>query len=347
MSKHYLIFIHGMGEPQNPDQVFDPSYEQLWNRLSKKFQHQTGNLFTSDFEPAYINWHQKLGDVPQSVSDVQTLLFEDCYPELKAYPKQSIFQHLVKFVPYKAHSFATFFLGDVIAYVSKDVNLIRRTLWEQIWFGHGEWQGLEKVLQADNDATYSIVAHSLGSVLAFDYLHHLFQGNPDDPYLPKLNQAERPEDRHLQNREPQRELPDPTDPAISPLLQERFRYFFTLGAPIGLFMLRNGTLWLNDNPFQKIFNPVRGCDRGWYNFYDPMDAVAFPLTRLFGRNIGNWICKLEDVSLTNFGIPLAHSHTGYWTHRKVVSKMVDVLSSSVPTQRSSSTEPVSAKVQLV
>ncbi|MBF2029348.1 MAG: hypothetical protein IGS48_21735 [Oscillatoriales cyanobacterium C42_A2020_001] len=342
MSKHYLIFIHGMGEPQKIGQAFDPSFAQLWKQLSKNFETITGSSFTQGFEHGYINWHEKLDAVPQSISSVQQLLFEDCYPNLMNYQKQSFFQRLLNFIPYKAHSFATFFLGDVIAYVSKDVNLIRRTLWEQIWFGHGEWQGLEKVLQADKDATYSIVAHSLGSVLAFDYLHHLFQGNPDDPYLPKLNQAERPEDCHLQKREPQRELPDPTDPAIAPLLQERFRYFFTLGAPIGLFMLRNGTLWLNDHPFQKIFNPVRGCDRGWYNFYDPLDAVAFPLTRLFGRNPQNWTCQLEDVAVTNWGIPLAHSHTGYWTHRKVVSKMVNVLSSSVPAQSSA---PVASVVE--
>lgn len=341
MSRHYLIFVHGMGEPQKPNQLYDPSFGELWKKLERAYGDRP-QPFHTQFGHVYTNWHKKLPTAQASVTQAETVLFEAAFPEYSG-SSARWFQ-----VQRKAHAFTTFFIGDVIAYVSDDVNLIRRTVWEQLWFGDENQPGLCQILKEDPTATYSIVAHSLGSVIAFDYLLHLFQDQnatrldqPICPFLPDLDTQERPEDARLTDSNAQTQLPDPTNDAIRPLLQQRFRYFFTLGSPIGLFMLRFGQLWLQQHPFEQIFNPVRGRDRGWYNFYDRSDIFAYPLQGLFQTSVGNQPCVLEDISVRNWGVPFAHSHTGYWNKAAVAQKMIDVL--TMP--RSQAVEPISPAIQ--
>lgn len=272
--------------------------------------------------------------MPATVTEAERLLFEAAFFDRPAPAAKPQFQG--NGIHHGLHHFGTFFLGDVIAYVSADVNVIRRTVWEQMWLGNGQ-PGLCQLLKNDPDATYSIIAHSLGSVIAFDYLACLFQdhdpANPKpDSFLPDIEPHKRPEDTHLQGaRSRQDELLDPTDPAIRSLLQDRFRYFFTLGSPIGLFMLRHGRLWLDQQPFHAIFNPVRGGHRAWCNFYDRADGVAYPLNRIFNLNSAvNHTCNLDDIRVRNWGVPLMHSHVGYWTKPYVAQRIVEVLQSARP-----------------
>ncbi|WP_066379311.1 hypothetical protein [Anabaena sp. CA = ATCC 33047] len=292
MVKHYLIFIHGIGERQR-DENPNSSYDTLWEQLIKK-SGISQEKFESKFDKVFTDWHIDLLD------NAARTIFDAAFPNLE---KQS-------FNPMRGiRGFMTFFLGDVIAYVSEDVNFIRRTVWTQLW------EELKEPLQ--QGATYSIVAHSLGSVIAFDYLFHLFYPkNPNDfSFIPQLDPDARPEDTNLQ--------PITVKPEEIQLLRNQFRHLFTMGSPIGLFMMRKGSLWMQGEPFDKLYNPVQGEGRSWYNFWDSEDAIAYPLAELFKRNPQNQNQVLVDIPVeTGF---LVSAHTGYWRNSDVAQKIVNTI----------------------
>jgi hypothetical protein len=284
MAKHYLIFIQGLGE--QVAEPADPGYTQFWSYLAQTYKQTVGSGFTSEFASIYTNWHT------EQLRWVEQAIFAKAFPEL-------INDHSAV---NPLRNLTTFFMGDVIAYLSKNVNFVQRTIWQQIW------PALKQPLQ--EGATYSIVAHSLGSVIAFDYLTGLFH-------------TEKP---RIFSHEPQ--LCGCTDMAVSEkdlcLLQERFRHFFTLGSPIGLFMLRQGSLWVEGIPFRAIDNPVRGGDRQWINFYDPEDIIAYPVKSLFRLNPENHDCFLEDIPVQT-GLPPLEAHTHYWQNRDIAEKIMSLL----------------------
>jgi hypothetical protein len=293
MVKHYLIFIHGIGERKPSDNPFD-SYDDLWERVIKK-SGISEQEFEEKFGRIYTEWHI---DPLQKAANT---IYDAAFPNLNSQtlnPMRGI------------RGFMTFFLGDVIAYVSEDVNFIRRTVWKQIW--------AELKQPLEQGATYSFIAHSLGAVIAFDYLFHLF--NPENPadfsFIPKPDPTERPEDENLE--------PITITPSELNLLREQFRHFFTMGAPIGLFMMRKGSLWMEGEPFMKLFNPVRGEGRSWYNFWDSEDAIAYPLAELFKRNPENANQKLVDIPVET-GFLIFDSHTRYWSNKDVAQKIASVI----------------------
>lgn len=297
MAKHFLVFIHGIGEKISEGSEI-LGYPKLWNNLSKAFYKENKFRFNEKYVPLYTDWHT------HQLQWAEKAIFTKSFPDL-AERKLSLLNPL--------RNFTTFFLGDVVAYLSEDTNFIRRTVWEQIW------TVLEKPLK-QGTATYSIVAHSLGSVIAYDYLCCLF--HPEQPrlFVPQLSAEV--------SRVPV--IPttdwDVSDAELG-LLQERFRHFFTLGSPIGLFILRKGSLWENGSPFQEIYNPVRGNDRLWINFYDRDDIIAYPVKSLFSANSKNQDCLLKDIAI-NTGFTPLDAHTNYWQNRDVAEKMMRFLSSA-------------------
>lgn len=292
MKDHYLIFIHGMGE-RKPDENPYASYDELWDRLKAKSK--LGKVqFEEKFGRIYTDWHI---DPLQAAANK---IFDEAFPGLRDQalnPMNGI------------RGFMTFFMGDVIAYVSEDVNFIRRTVWQQIW------QELEQPLR--QGAKYSIIAHSLGTTIAFDFLFDLFYPDRQCLFVPKPDPQERPEDRHLQ--------PITVQPEDIARLQTQFRHFFTFGSPIGLFMMRKGSLWMKDEAFTTLYNPVRGEGRSWYNFWDGQDAIAYPLAKLFQLNSLNQDCKLVDIPVET-GFLVFDSHTRYWSNKKMADHITNVIS---------------------
>ncbi len=298
MPRHYLVFVHGIGERETGKSAHKShieanyqlikSYTTLWNHLSTAFSKSIGDKFENHFAPVYTDWHT------EQIHRTENAIHNAAFPDLTE-QKLSLIRPL--------RNFATFFMGDVIAYVSKDVNLIRRTVWQQMW------DQLKQPLREEG-ATYSIIAHSLGTVVTFDYLYALLR--LDELFVSELNpeMGISAEDRRL--------------------LRERFRHFFTLGSPIGLFMLREGKLWADCTPFNAVYNPVRGCGRSWTNFYDRKDVIAYPLQNIFAINANeNQGCMLEDVPVWAGWTPFS-AHTNYWKHPGVAARIVKTLRQTEP-----------------
>lgn len=296
MPKHYLIFIHGIGELKD-DNPAGLGYDRLWNLLIKQFK-GTPAEFNQKFGRIDVVWHGgKLHAAEETLS-------KTAFPSLK--PK--LWRPMDRL-----RNFMNFFIGDVTAYVSEDVNFIRRTAWEQIWSYCDAGKPFKQLLE--EGATYSIIAHSLGTVIAFDYLFELFKESK--LFVPTPDAHKRPEDDHLTDKD--RELAAAKDDDLQ-VLKNQFRHFFSMGSPIGLFLMRKGSLWAESDPFTTVYNPVRGKGRVWCNFWDSDDPIAYPVERLFGKNPENAECKLRDIPVETGWIFSAH--VDYWKNRTVAEEIM-------------------------
>jgi hypothetical protein len=279
MTKHYLIFIHGMGEGSPTE-----SYNQLWEHLINASQ-LSSSAFESKFESIHTAWHTP------PLSTAAKAVFNQAFPTLE--PQ---FLNPMKYL----RDFMTFYLGDIIAYVSEDVNFIRRRVWQ------GMWPALRQPLL--EGASYSLIAHSLGSVIAFDYVFNLLvQG---ELFIP--------------NTEPVIESVDLPTPDEMNLLKKQMRHLFTFGSPIGLFMLRKGELWMTGNPFEQLINPLQVEGQVWLNFWDSEDPIAYPLSELFQLNPSNQGSQLIDIPVET-GFLIVDSHTKYWENTQIAKEVMKVL----------------------
>jgi hypothetical protein len=140
---------------------------------------------------------------------------------------------------------------------------------------------------------FSVIAHSLGSVIAFDFLYHLLIND-------KIFDAGG--------------KPLPEGELSAAELKPRFAGLYTMGSPIALFMLRNSKPWQtspSDTPdFSSIRNPIP-AGGVWKNFWDDEDVVAYPAERLFAHNPENPPRVLEDVNVSTGWNPVS-AHIGYW-----------------------------------
>lgn len=320
MAKHALIFIHGMGDAgknfdlqsssqtvkDQVDREARAAYDELWKRLARQYQKQTGKSdFLDHYERIDINWHRG------QLIKAEVTLFQKAFPHL---PVRKIgWQDTFQSVRAGRH-FMNFFLGDVLAYTSdqETKNLIRNDVWQEMKANANLLDGAAR--------PYSLVAHSLGAAIAFDFLFYLFfrrmQGFTDDPHLADATNVTR--------------------------LQESFRHFFTFGAPIGLFMLRSHDLWEQHPEFKDIYNPVRNGQ--WRNFYHPQDIIAYPLERLFKINSNN-PDTLKDIEASDRPwdwIPVfgkLSAHNTYWKNDIVAKGIVETLLRYDVTSPSTKSDP--------
>jgi hypothetical protein len=134
---------------------------------------------------------------------------------------------------------------------------------------------------AGTDDAVSIIAHSLGSVVAFETIYDNVRNNPSW-----------------------------TDAGFKP------SNLFTMGSPIALATLDMDD-WIgsyNPPPGAPVIphaEPVRD-DGVWYNFLDAQDLIAYPLEVLFQDRF-----KIQDIVVQTGANP-GKAHTGYWTNNEVI-----------------------------
>jgi hypothetical protein len=291
VEKHALIFVHGMGidsssTAKSKDTPFkgNRTYEMLWKGISEAYcqKHAIGKKeFEQLFEPVCVEW----GTVTLAAKET---VFKEAFPflEMKDLSARNAVWNPASTIP----SFIVLYLGDVVAYVTDNDNNIRRDFWEEI-----------KPHVLGQNKKYSFIAHSLGSIITFDYLFKLIKDNK--VFLSKPEEAEEYKDNVNQ-------------------LKDSFCNLFTFGSPIGLFMLRQSSLWKNDKNFADLVNPVQGTERTWLNFYDPEDPIAFPLENLFALSAGKK-GHLKDVQVSTGWYH--DSHTNYWKNKQVAQEIAKAL----------------------
>jgi hypothetical protein len=143
----------------------------------------------------------------------------------------------------------------------------------EYWSGEIQQMVVDKIepYLAGGDSV-SIIAHSLGSVIAFDTLRENVEHNP------KWKEC---------NFRPSN--------------------LFTMGSPIALFTLdlEHGPDIHGRDP-ETPFVPLANEEGVWYNFLDAQDLIAYPLEVLFSGKF-----KVEDI-VVQTGTNPRKAHDGYW-----------------------------------
>ena len=255
---HHLILLHGMGEFEIEQRFYGPFESLLREEVAKKGE---------DFDQT-VTLHRIY--YTEAVKDVKWAVFHRAFPEYHGI-LPPMFDKQIGFGRY----FLTVFMGDVVSYSSGEgERRLRNFVYRQ----------LDKIVRKDA-ASFSILAHSLGSIIAYDYLFDLFG----------------------KGRSKRRKVR--TDG------RQRLEHFFTTGSPIALFLLRKAHLMLDvsalaSNPIG--LHPPKGQ---WINFWDRQDVVAYPLERFFPRVVKD---RLVDT-----GSLIFNSHLGYWHNREVAEAVAD------------------------
>ncbi|PVZ10981.1 hypothetical protein [Actinomycetospora cinnamomea] len=193
------------------------------------------------------------------------------------------------------------YLGDAVAYHSGDD-------------GTGHYEQVQAVLAralhdlaatAGGDAPLAVLGHSLGSVVASDFLYDLQGVSAGTPLAPQARAV----------------LGD------TPLERgETFGWFYTLGSPLALWAQRHPGFGVPLTVPSPEFATRHPRQRGeWVNVYDPDDVIASPLRPLSDKWAG---AVAEDRRVTVGPWPLSATplaHPYYWNDRRVVAPIASAL----------------------
>lgn len=291
--QHIIFLIHGIGDG-TPGDDFDRFEELLKNAYCQRNK-LTATDWKKNFKVQGVVWDP-------ATADPETAIYSRSFGAVRPSDRSLVaeanpFLAALNLPNTRAwRYFMTFFVGDAIAYVDEFDNGIRRRVWDQ----------MASVLKPDstpNPPQFTIVGHSLGSVIAYDFVYALnsvpgkiFDLSPDPAKNIKLTAAQ------------------------IAALQKSFTNLITLGSPIALFWMRRRDLWQND--FAGLKNPVQGVQR-WLNFWDNEDVIAYPLRNFFADGHIEDI-RIEDIRFDT-SIMMPWAHTGYWKNKALAERVAEIL----------------------
>lgn len=178
-------------------------------------------------------------------------------------------------------------LGDVIAYEGGEDDRVYKAIHDRV---EASVQALSEQSAHDQDdhgyAPLTIIGHSLGSVIASDYVWDHTRGAAESHHLPGHSLS-------LKN-------------------------LILLGSPMALYALRNNPSADKRTLADSLDSPVRVDPDGglWLNLYDRQDPIAFPLRPIKSyADVGVIDCTVQSGNwLTSWNIA---SHTEYWNSDEV------------------------------
>lgn len=197
-----------------------------------------------------------------------------------------------------ARRFMVDFIADAIAY---QVTPHDRTIYDAI---HAVFAKTLRQLAAElgGDVPLCIIAHSLGSIIASNYIYDL-------------------QHTHLISEQVRAQMES------TPLERgETVTLLYTMGSPIALWGVRYvdfGTPITFPPPALLAHYP--GIPYEWVNFYDPDDVIGYPL-KVLNEGYNQMVTEDQPVnigSLIEQWNPL--SHLGYWEDKDVIRPIANQL----------------------
>jgi hypothetical protein len=284
------VFIHGVSPNRNPASG-KQQYHQLFSRVNEKMKQYPEKKFSK--EKIFITWGVPT-DPPQSIGTDQYLAEVERKIQAKVKDRMgSAYSNPFGLTGY-VRDLLFFGISDLFYYVSGDGELdLREHVFSYI---SKTIQKLDK--DADAHFSMTIFGHSAGSVIAHDFLYHLFS---DKKHESEKGTAYRDEIDVLRKMVDQGRL--------------RVRRLYTFGSPISLLVLRatalvnrfrSGELFVpQDIGFEKLeeLNGPR-----WVNFWSRHDLASYPVEFLYSNADG----LIEDREVSSSLSP-SSAHTGYWT----------------------------------
>ena len=299
------IFIHGVSPEEKPRSHKD-EYGALLKAINYGLKEHGKPALKN---PIYIEWGRKY---PGSTGMDQYLALVE--RKLNTRVKESMGPGNYASIPivYKATRELLFFaVSDLMYYVSSDgEKALRRHIFRKLAASI-----MELANQGVNRISLNFFTHSAGTLIAHDFLYHLFGK--------KYARGEMAgnEVKYIMKYARKKSLIDTSATLL------RIRRFYTFGSPIALLSIRNNSL-INKLRTRKIqlldtenigLRAADGLENPrWVNFWDKDDLIAAPVAFLY-KNTTNVI---EDITV-NAGALLPKAHTDYWYSLEMANYIAD------------------------
>lgn len=308
--REIIIFVHGVSSDQL-GRRHDAEYDALFSGVSAAAI-QSSAWRTAEVCRVEWGWNYAATNDARSqqlLTLAQTTLGERLLPVVNEAYDPTI--NPGRFVVNAFRPLMVYGFSDMFYYVSNDGKAaVRGALAEQIvdFVEAGRGDPREPI-------SLTIVGHSAGSVIAFDFCYYLFAQ----------------EDRRFV-QDPVRGLYNEEIKQLRSMALEgrlRVRRLITIGSPITMLACRNDTVvqilaeggrlnpsWygLTQNP--PAFGPLKLRGPRWINVWDKDDPIAFPIEPL----MDNRTRSVADVYV-NVSSNIAEAHNLYWSHPEVHSHL--------------------------
>ncbi len=305
-----VIYIHGVSNDLR-GRSHDAEYQMIHKGIGKNKTHWPNNYLGVEW-----GWHHGSNN-PKShelLTDAQRILGGRVMPavdrqwDFTLNPARSVIN---AFRPLMLYGF-----GDIFYYVSEDGKFaVRETVARQI---------LDHISSRADDnqpVSLTLVGHSAGAVVAFDFLFALFRTDIAE------DESARAANHYMGGHA------KAVSQAFTALREKqendklRLRRLFTFGAPITplacrsdavLEILAGGDLLkpedygLTKNPFGTLKGPR------WVNIWDRDDPIAWPVEPLMNEVDG--AVKDEYVDVSDL---VTHVHEAYWESKEVHQKLAE------------------------
>ena len=269
MTKIAVAIIHGVGAQ---DSRFA---EDMINELRKRF----------------------VAHLPKKVTDPsEQIVFEPVYwaPVLQNAQNRLLRKLKSADLDYiKLREFFISFGGDAIAYQPTPQG-------SQVYLAvHKVFADTLQILagQTSKDAPLCVIAHSLGTVIASNFLYDLQKNKTGITHLTTALQR-----------------------------GETLSHFYTMGSPLAVWALRYKNFGTPINvPSNKFLSHHPKAQSEWVNFYDKDDVIGYPLKKL---NDAYKKAVKKDVAVNVGGITTSWnpaSHVQYWTDNDITKQIAKSL----------------------
>ena len=282
ITKNIIIYIHGISPDPNPSD-HKKYYNVFEKGLKKSFSAQNLEYPSTRID---IEWGHNFTGIntdDQHLAKVQKKLLENINEKSKQHPDLTI--NPLRLVHYMIRE--NFILGfsDIFYYISEDGKAAVRKNVNNL-----------PTLKDNESYSFTIIAHSAGTVIMHDLLFIIF-GGKSKPYLDDDNVKQK-----LASIQ-----------AYAKNGKFHIKTFITLGSPITPLIIRSKDLMEKINSDQKIDSTEIGIKSGslWLNFWDKDDVISYPLDFLYQTQglIKDQYIDLGDVFPT--------CHNNYWGNQEI------------------------------
>ena len=297
-----VVYIHGVS-PSIQERAHDTEYSQLHQGIGKKAKSWPGKYCD-------VEWganHSPRVSTPTShklLAKAQRHLGSRVMPVIDDASDWTLNPARLAVDPIRKLAFYGF--GDIFYYVSADgKKAVRSAVAQKIT------KFIKKNIKQDDLLSITILGHSAGSVVAFDFLFYLFSRKKSATKFCTTNSEVSKEMKKLEDRVARKTL--------------RLRRLVTFGSPLSFTIFRNDKIleiFAND---KKLEPSDYGLDSSfpdgartlsgprWINFWDKDDPVSFPIEPLVDQSNSEFAIDVySDVSDR-----LTRAHNAYWDNEGV------------------------------
>lgn len=306
------VYVHGISSEENVEE-HSHTYLGLHNavneELKKRGKPPLGRPVTVEW-----GWEKSTGK-DKNLAKAEKKVAEATFAALK---KGGDFPILFpgRWVVKKTRPLFLYGIADMFYYVSEDgKKTVRKTVFEKVL---SELVKSSKAIDPSQDGiSVTCIGHSAGTVILHDLLYNIFTRNYTKKKLPPtygyIKETLLSNIRELAKND-----------------KIRLRKFYTFGSPITPLTCRSNHLIeeVVRNPRQKggflkpedigIFESPDLTNPRWVNFWDPDDAISYPLEFLYDNAKGFIEDKCIDVSDNP-----VEAHGKYWTNGKIIKYIAE------------------------